>query len=192
MSSSFPYYRPDLKITTQAAFSQLPLSDQVVHESIQLTLCRDALEKTLLIVRPESQLALKLQDCLNEIRRRLLSMLAEDHSGDRYSDLRPHPSPAPISDDHGHEHASNMSRSSPEFPNATTDWEISTSSIQVEVGNETNDDMVSSVLRALAHKGQDEYIGNEVPTSQYRGRKRSSNSTAEAVPASKRQKLAFE
>lgn len=183
MSSSFPYYRPGLRTAAYAAFTQLSLSEQAIREESQLNLCRDILEETLLILRPECQLALKLQNALDEVRRRSLAMLPKDDTRQRYSDLRPHPSPCAISDDSGYKHFDNISCASAQTRVA------SMSSIEMDVDKKNSTAMVTSVFRAVPAGNRHATLNDDIQKPVYAGKRHWVDVNTRVVPVAKRLKI---
>ncbi|EXK77027.1 hypothetical protein FOQG_18255 [Fusarium oxysporum f. sp. raphani 54005] len=183
MGSSFPYYRPGLRTTAYAAFTQLSLSEQEIREESQLNLCRDILEETLWILHPECRLALKFQSALDEVRRRSLAMLPKDDTRQQYSDLGPLPSPCSISGDSEYKHFDNISCASAQSRVA------SMSNIEMDVGKENSNAMVTSVFRAVPAGNRNATLNDDIHKPAYAGKKHWVDVNTGVFPVAKRLKV---
>ncbi|RYC79326.1 hypothetical protein BFJ63_vAg17794 [Fusarium oxysporum f. sp. narcissi] len=183
MGSSFPYYRPGLRTTAYAAFTQLSLSEQEIREESQLNLCRDILEETLWILHPECRLALKFQSALDEVRRRSLAMLPKDDTRQQYSDLGPLPSPCSMSGDSEYKHFDNISCASAQTRVALM------SSIDMDVDKKNNTAMVTSVFRAAPAGNRQATLNDDIQKPVYAGKRHWVDVNPRGFPVAKRLKI---
>jgi hypothetical protein len=180
MNSFSPYFRPGRRDAAYAAFAQLSESEQAVREESQLHLCRDTLEETLLILHPECHLALKLQDALDEIRRRSLAMLSRDNSEQRSSDLDPHQSPRSISDDCEYKYLDKISCT----PDRSCDAPMS--NIEMTVVEDNNNAVAAPVFRAVTPVNRPAILNDNIQKPLHAGKKHSLEAN---MPAAKRRKV---
>ncbi|KAF4459767.1 hypothetical protein FALBO_13469 [Fusarium albosuccineum] len=118
MSSSYPLYRPSLKMEARAAFAQLTRPEQRARAISQLDLCRATLEQTLFVLPPNDRLAKKMQDVINEIRRQVLQSLPMQDADNDNADLEQNqPRPSIENDDDDFFACSPISPPSPELTN---------------------------------------------------------------------------
>ncbi|KAI8406253.1 hypothetical protein FOFC_13722 [Fusarium oxysporum] len=176
MNSSLPYYRPGLRTATYAAFTQMSLSEQAIREGSQLNVCRDTLEETLLILHPKCQLAFKLQDALDEVRRRSLSMLRKDDTRQHYSDLGPQTSSCPSQPD-------NI------WCDSAQARVGSVSDIEIDSNKNDSNAVTTSVFRAVPSRYRQFTSKHDVQKSSHAGKKHRVDIDAEGLPVTKRLKV---
>ncbi|SCN99769.1 uncharacterized protein FFB20_10991 [Fusarium fujikuroi] len=180
MKSFSPFFRPGLRAAAYAAFSQLSQSERAVREESQLNVCRDTLEETLLILHPECHLASKLQDALDEVRRRSLAMLSKEKSEQRGSDLGPHQAPHSTSDYCAYKYLDKIS--------CTPDRSYSapTSNIETTVIEDNNNAIAAPEIRAAKPVNRPAVSNDNIRKPPHAGKK---HLLEASMPPAKRRKV---
>jgi hypothetical protein len=109
-------------------------------------------------------------------------MLPKDDTRQRYSDLRPHPSPCSISDDSEYKHLDNISCTSAQSR------DVSMSNIKMDFGKNNSSAKVASVFRAVPSGNRHATLNDDIQKPTHAGKKHSVDN-AEVLPVAKRLKV---